>query len=78
MSRDFAEERRWQRIREESDKLYARVDPTGQLRAHYMKNPLLRFLWTASPKELAAHRKRFLAEQEAAGNILPPKDNAHC
>jgi hypothetical protein len=67
--RDFLEERRWRRIRKESDKLYARCDPTGQFRAIYMQNPLLRFLWTAPAKDIAAYRKRFLEQQERDGNI---------
>ena len=76
--RDFLEERRWQRMHEESDKVFARCDPTGEIRKIYMRNSLLlRFLWTASPKQLVAHRKGFLAEQEAAGNILPPKPHAN-
>jgi hypothetical protein len=76
MDRDFVEERRIQRIREETEKLRRSLLVPKEVHDLYMQNPLLRFLHTAPPKEVVAHRKRFLAEQEAAGNILPPKDNA--
>jgi hypothetical protein len=77
MPRDFVEERRIQRMREEMQKLHRRLRVPQQVLDLYMQDLLLRFLHTATPKEIVEHRKRFLAEQEAAGNILPPKDDAN-
>lgn len=71
MTRNFREERQWQLIREELDK---HMPP--ELKAIYMQSSLLRWMWTASPKELVEHRRRFLAEQKAAGNILNDVSNA--
>jgi hypothetical protein len=76
MDRDFMEERRVQIMREETQKLYRRLRVPKEVLDLYMQHQLLRFLHTATPEEVVAHRKRFLAEQEAADNILPPKDNA--
>lgn len=42
MSRDFVEERRWQRIQEEFARVTGRVPP--EVRAIYEQNPLGRFL----------------------------------
>lgn len=69
MSRDFLEERRFQLVREQ----LRRITPP-EIEALYRQNPLLDFLMSASPKEIVAYRRRFLAEQKAAGNILPPND----
>lgn len=71
MTRDFQEERRVQMIREESERLFSRADPW--IKELYMQSPLLRFLHTAPPKDVVEYRKRMLAEQRAAGNIIEPE-----
>lgn len=57
-------------IREELERVIRRVCVSPEVKELYMQNPLLRFLGTASPKDLVEYRRRFLAEQRAAGNII--------
>jgi hypothetical protein len=64
MERNFVEERRWQRIQEEMRRLMEKTDPTGEIRALYMQNPLLAKMYNASPKEMVAERERIQKEME--------------
>lgn len=72
--RDFVEERRWERICAEYDKLIARMP--AAVRAVYMQNPILRMMFDRSPgyaRRLAELRKRI--QEENKDNILPHADD---
>ena len=64
MPRDFKEERRWQLIQEEAEKLREKFDPTGEITALYRQNPLLNFLMDAKPKDIVAYREKVQKELE--------------
>jgi hypothetical protein len=68
--RYFTEWFRIKMIRKEIEKIHRLVGVPKE--TDYAQNPLLHFPFTAPPKELI----KFLAEQEAADNILPPKHHA--
>jgi hypothetical protein len=76
MTRDFEEERRWQLIMEEMDRLHDRLSPEVRAitKEIYSQSPLFAMMYDRSPgyaKRLAEVRRRHLEENK--DNILPHK-----